>query len=125
MKLDDGLRGVTRLGIDTAPVIYFVEAHPTYDTLVTEIFRRIGSGAFRGITSVITLGEALVRPLTNADLPLQEAYRDLLLLDRRLQTVGIDAVHADRAAQLRAHYRLRMIVRSRSPWRWVPAARRS
>jgi hypothetical protein len=25
MKLAEGLRGVTRLGIDTAPVIYFVE----------------------------------------------------------------------------------------------------
>jgi hypothetical protein len=36
-KLDDALAGVTRLGFDTAPVIYFVEAHPQYDALVTEV----------------------------------------------------------------------------------------
>lgn len=31
MKLDDGLRGVSRIGLDTAPIIYFVEANPRYD----------------------------------------------------------------------------------------------
>jgi hypothetical protein len=33
IKLDDALTGVDRLGFDTAPLIYFVEAHPRYDTL--------------------------------------------------------------------------------------------
>ncbi len=28
-KLDDALAGVTLLGFDTSPIIYFVEAHPT------------------------------------------------------------------------------------------------
>jgi len=41
IKLDDALAGVKNLGLDTAPVIYFVEKHPRYDALVTEIFRRI------------------------------------------------------------------------------------
>ena len=36
--LDDVLAGVLRLGLDTSPVIYFVEAHPHYDALVTEVF---------------------------------------------------------------------------------------
>jgi hypothetical protein len=37
MKLDVALHGVRRLGVDTAPVIYFIEANPQFDALVTEI----------------------------------------------------------------------------------------
>ena len=36
--LSTELRGITRLGLDTSPIIYFVEANPTYDALVTEVF---------------------------------------------------------------------------------------
>lgn len=30
MRIDEALQGVTRLFLDTAPVIYYVEKHPTY-----------------------------------------------------------------------------------------------
>ena len=33
MKLDDALQGVSSLAFDTAPIIYFVEANPSYDKL--------------------------------------------------------------------------------------------
>ena len=36
--LDDALAGVTTVGFDTSPIIYFIEANPRYDVLVTEIF---------------------------------------------------------------------------------------
>jgi hypothetical protein len=41
MKLDADLTAVSRLAFDTAPIIYFVEAHPRYDALVTAIFERL------------------------------------------------------------------------------------
>jgi hypothetical protein len=63
MKLDDALAGVDRLGFDTPPVIYFVEAYPRYDALVTAIFQRIAARTLHGVTSVITLTEVLVHPL--------------------------------------------------------------
>jgi hypothetical protein len=59
-KLDQALAGVTRLGFDTSPVIYFIEANARYDALVTEIFRRVSTGISEGITSVITLTEVLI-----------------------------------------------------------------
>jgi hypothetical protein len=62
INLDAALRGVTRLGFDTAPVIYFVEADPRYDALVTEIFQRVSNGALTGATSVVTLSEVIVLP---------------------------------------------------------------
>lgn len=37
------LASVARLALDAAPIIYFVEAHPRYDALITAIFRRTGA----------------------------------------------------------------------------------
>jgi hypothetical protein len=59
--LDDALAGVARLGLDTAPIIYFVEAHPNYDARVTAVFQRIATGALTAYTSVISLREVLTQ----------------------------------------------------------------
>jgi hypothetical protein len=60
--LDEALIGVTRLGIDTAPIIYFVEANPIYDARVTAVFDLVAAGAITGISSVISLTKVLVLP---------------------------------------------------------------
>ena len=49
IKLDAALAKVNALGFDTAPIIYFVEANPRYDSLVTAIFQRVANGTVRGI----------------------------------------------------------------------------
>ena len=67
MKLDAALSGVTRLGIDSAPLIYLVETHPRYDSLVVEVFRQIDVKRFEGITSLVSLGEVLVQPLRDGN----------------------------------------------------------
>jgi len=48
MKLDDALKGVSRLAFDTSPIIYFVEANPDYDKLVSNIFNRAAAGDIEG-----------------------------------------------------------------------------
>ena len=63
MKLDDALKRVSSLAFDTAPIIYFVEANPAYDNLVSNIFNRIASGEVEGWISVISLSEVLVQPI--------------------------------------------------------------
>jgi predicted nucleic acid-binding protein len=107
MKLDDALAGIDSLGFDTAPIIYFVEAHPHYDALVTEIFQRVAAGTIQGITSVITLTEVLVHPFQRGDAHLGDEYRALLLASRDFQTLPIDGGIAEQAANLRARYGLR------------------
>jgi predicted nucleic acid-binding protein len=107
MKLDDALAGIDALGFDTAPIIYFVEANPRYDALVTEIFRRVAVGAVQGVTSVITLTEVLVHPFQRGDARLGDEYRALLLTSRNFQTLPIDAAIAEQAARLRGRYGLR------------------
>lgn len=62
MGLVDELRE-TRVCIDTAPVIYFIEKHPKYLNVVKPIFTEIEAGNIDAITSTITLLEVLVQPL--------------------------------------------------------------
>jgi predicted nucleic acid-binding protein len=107
MKLDDALAGVARLGLDTAPIIYFIEAHPRYDAIVEQVFGLIASGSLTGVTSTITLTEVLVQPFMRGDTRLQQEYRDLLLHSDHFEVAPIDAGTAERAADLRARYGLR------------------
>jgi predicted nucleic acid-binding protein len=107
IKLDDALQGVNKLGIDTAPVIYFMEANPKYDALVTEVFQRISKGILYGICSVITLTEVLIQPLRKGNPQLAQDYTDLLLHSQHFATVSIDPMIAKTAANLRARHNLR------------------
>ena len=108
MRLDDALAGVLRLGLDTAPFIYFIESHQHYDRLVADLFQRIAGGHCTGVTSVITLGEVLVQPLLRGDSRLITEYHDLLLNSRNLLTLSVDSRVAESAAHFRARYRIRM-----------------
>lgn len=107
MKLDAALTSVTRLGFDTTPIIYFVEANPRYDALVTELFQRVEVGKFCGIATAVSLLEVLVVPLRLGNHRLQQEYRDLLLQSANFQTLDITPEIAERAADLRARYNLR------------------
>src|SRR6266699_3303732 len=108
MKLDDALKGVSRLAFDTAPIIYFVEANPAYDNLVSNILGRVAAGELEGWTSVITLSEVLVQPMATGRTDLQRAYRELLLNSSNFHTFPITARVAERAAAIRAVYGLRL-----------------
>lgn len=106
-KLDDALATIDSLGFDTAPIIYFVEKNPRYDALVTAVFQRVANDELRGVTSVISLSEVLVHPLSQGNTRLSDQYRNLLLNSHNFSTVSIDAAVAERAAGLRARYNVR------------------
>ncbi|MEW6208165.1 MAG: type II toxin-antitoxin system VapC family toxin [Acidobacteriota bacterium] len=107
MRLTDALSGVTKLGLDTAPFIYFIESNPAYLALMREVMRLIDSQTLAACCSVITLTEVLTRPLQTGDVALAEQYRDILLNTCSLTVLPIDSTIAERAAKLRADYRLR------------------
>lgn len=101
------LSGIHRLGIDTSPFIYFVEANPTYDAVVTSIFRRIAVGTLHGVTSVITLTEVLNHPMRLGLHELEAKYRTLLTRSENLELAPVNTDVATLAAELRARYNLR------------------
>ncbi|MCW3056005.1 MAG: hypothetical protein JWN14_5175 [Chthonomonadales bacterium] len=107
IKVETVLSGIARLAFDTAPIIYFVEANPKYDAVVSDIFQRVDSGAIQGVTSVISLLEVLVIPIRSSNSVLRQQYTDLLLQSAHFDTEPITADVAQCAADLRARYGLR------------------
>lgn len=108
MKLDEALIGVARLGIDTAPFIYFLERNPIYVDRVRDIFKRITQGRMIGISSVVTLAEVLVQPKQAGNSTLVQQYQRLLLRSRHFSLRAIDAISAEQAADLRSRYGIRI-----------------
>jgi hypothetical protein len=60
VKVETALRGVNRLGIDTAPVLYLIEDHARYAVTMPAVVEPLDRGEILGVTSVVTLGEVLV-----------------------------------------------------------------
>jgi hypothetical protein len=49
------------VGLDSAPLIYFIEENPTYLEMTDALFEAMVRGEFRVVTSVVTLLEVLVQ----------------------------------------------------------------
>jgi predicted nucleic acid-binding protein len=95
------------VGLDTAPLIYYVEAHPTYLPLVDPFFTMLERGEVHGLTSIVTLIETTIRPMRNGNAELVARYEDLLLDTANIDTIDLSAPIAQEAARLRATYNLR------------------
>jgi predicted nucleic acid-binding protein len=106
MEWIEALSG-TIVGLDTAPLIYFIEEHPTYLPLVRLFFEAVDRGDFRVVTSVLTLTEVLVHPLRLGDRLLAGQYRRILLHAAQITTLPVSETIADEAAQLRGAHGLR------------------
>lgn len=106
-RVDEALLGVTALGFDTSPFIYFIEQHPAHVDVMREILRRVDAGDISGFSSVVTLTEVLTRPMEKGDRRLEHEYRSLLQHSRHFSLVPIDEATADQAALLRSRYKLR------------------
>jgi predicted nucleic acid-binding protein len=99
------LQGKT-VGLDTAPLIYFIEENPTYIEAVRLFFEAMDKGNFTAVTSTVTLLEVLVHPFRSNNKELATEYRDILL-NSKLMTLEISNAVAERAAQLRAAHNIR------------------
>jgi predicted nucleic acid-binding protein len=95
------------VGLDTAPLIYFIEENPAYLEVLHPFFQAIDGGEFSAVTSIVTLLEVLVHPFRCGDAALAQQYRDILLNAQGLTTVLLSQDIAERAAQLRATHNIR------------------
>ena len=105
LNITDALKGVYRLFLDTAPVIYHVEGVAAYQPLTDRIFQEIWHGTFEAITSSVTLAECLVHPSRQGDMQLVRQFRNVVMAGLHTRYVGVDAV-AESAAEFRARYNL-------------------
>ena len=95
------------MGLDTAPLIYYLEEHPTYLPLVDPFFDALAEGDLRAITSTVTLIEVLTQPLRHGNTALAAQYRSLLLNNEAIAMRAVSVTVAEEAARLRATYGLR------------------
>jgi predicted nucleic acid-binding protein len=107
VTLEAELEGVQRLGTDTAPLIYFIEGHPVYGSLVRVVFERAEAGIVELFTSTLTLTEVLAHPLEKQAEEIAKAYKTILLESPHLHVFDVDVRIAETAAELRARYRLK------------------
>ena len=107
MNIRDALRGVQRLYTETAPLIYYVEEHPTYVAKMDAIIAAIEEQPIEAVSSVITLTEVLTQPFKLRNTRLEQEYRDILLYSREFRLLPITSRIAESAADLRARYNLR------------------
>lgn len=95
------------VALDTAPLIYYIEAHPAYLPLIDPFFSALAVGEFQVVTSIITLTECLIHPIRTIDMTLANQYRTLLFDTEGITTLLVSPAIAELAAQLRATYNVR------------------
>jgi predicted nucleic acid-binding protein len=93
--------------LDANIVIYSVEKIAPYYTILEPMWRASQNGDFGLVSSELLLLETLVKPIKEADVTLENLFRELLLNSREFQLIPITIPILDSAAQIRATTRLK------------------
>ena len=96
------------IAIDSAPIIYYLEAHPRYARRFAPLFEAADEGRVDIVISAITVAEVLSGPLAQADELLAARYREALSATPHWTVYPVDVELAEDAARLRARYKLRL-----------------
>jgi predicted nucleic acid-binding protein len=91
--------------MDSAPIIYLLESHPTFGPRFKPVFEAHAAGRVRFAVTTITVAEVLTGPLQAADEALVRRYRAIL---ESWQCIDLDVGIAESAARLRASLRLKL-----------------
>lgn len=104
MRLSESLSKFKTFFLDTAPIIYYIEAHPQFGSLAREVVGLVKSGSCQGVTSVITLAEVLPKPTAKGEDALAKRFSDLLKHGKNLRLIEISTEIAEFAGELRGNY---------------------
>jgi predicted nucleic acid-binding protein len=91
--------------VDSAPIIYFLEGHPTFGPRFKPVFEAHAAGQVRFAVTTTTIAEVLTGPLQGGDEALARRYRAIL---ESWQPLDLDIGIAESAARLRATLRLKL-----------------
>jgi predicted nucleic acid-binding protein len=96
------------VGVDTAPLIYFIEDVTPYADLLHPVFDRLERHALAAVTSTITLAEILTKPLADKNFTLVNEIKFTLKTFSTFSMVAIDEKLAEVAALVRARHAIRL-----------------
>lgn len=104
MTLADELARINSIFIDTAPIIYYIEAHPEFGPPAKEVVTAFQEGNLTAYSSVITLTEVLPKPIESGDEKLARKFADFLKHGKHLTMIEISEGIAEAAGKLRGRY---------------------
>jgi predicted nucleic acid-binding protein len=91
--------------VDSAPIIYVLEAHATFAKRFEPLFSAHASGKLQFAVTTVTIAEVLTGPLRAGDEALARRYRAVL---ESWQVVDLTTEIAETAARLRASSGLKL-----------------
>jgi predicted nucleic acid-binding protein len=100
------LSKISHLFLDTAPIIYYLEANSQYLPVVDVIFEQLNQGAFIAVTSPVMLVECLVLPYRLQRPELKSMFVHFITQGKNVIHISINHMIAEQAAELRARYHL-------------------
>ncbi|MBI2848711.1 MAG: type II toxin-antitoxin system VapC family toxin [Chloroflexi bacterium] len=101
------LREHQRIGLDTSVFIYHLEGASRYAPCAGVVFDELARGGFKGVSSVLTLMELVVKPLQLGRPDVADEYEVLVANYPHLVIAEINRPTVRRAAGLRARHGLR------------------
>lgn len=104
MTLSKELAGFSSVFIDTAPIIYYIQAHPEFGPLAREVVIAIESGSLTAYSSVLTLTEVLIKPVGINDVALAQKFVQFIKHAKHLILIEISEGIAETAGNLRGRY---------------------
>lgn len=96
------------VGLDTAPLIYFIEEVEPYADLVEPVFELLGNQRLHAVTSTITLAEILTKPVADKNYALVDEIKFTLKSFSTLTMFAVDEKLAEGAAFVRARHGIRL-----------------
>ena len=106
MNLAEFTGEASRLFLDSAPIIYYVENHHEYGPVLKGFFQEVEQGSVSVITSPVTLAECLVLPLRLGLPDLAKVFIELITNGPSTHFAHLDRQTALSAAELRAEHGL-------------------
>lgn len=97
-----------RIYLDANIWIYALEAYPDFAASLSELFQAIDRGGLNAVTSELSLAEALVKPISDQNVPRQIEYRQAISSRRNLRVIPVQRTILIEAARLRATGNLKL-----------------
>ncbi|MCX7635742.1 MAG: PIN domain-containing protein [Syntrophales bacterium] len=104
MTLSETIGSIKTIFLDTAPVIYFIEAHDRFGPLVKQVVEFMNSNRIQAFTSVVTLAEVLPKPVEMGDEELLNKFKTYLKNGPNLALLPITDDIGEGAGVLRGKY---------------------
>ena len=92
MTISKALEEIQTVFLDTAPVIYFIEAHHRFGPLVKKVVELMNENRIQAFTSVLTLSEVLPKPVETKNDALIEKFKAYLKNGQNLTLLPITEI---------------------------------